>query len=244
MTNCPETELLLTSSDTKFNMAVSRKCVGILGTGDYARAISKRLIFSGYDVIMGSRSPAARQLSAFDECLCGVTLTSIDACVQRCDVIVVAIHVENFQVTLTPRAGLFAGKVVVDVSNRTNRYAAQSNAEFLQSLLPEARVVKAFNTVSAYAMEDQTVAGSLRVFVGCDDSGARERVLTIARDLGFSPCDMGSLKSARSMEAFVLKVFPGWKVPLFFTFGIFNLWTLYCVYIYFIEKTEYRWDQV
>jgi predicted dinucleotide-binding enzyme len=249
MDTCPEADLLLSSLDTKINMAAeNRKCVGILGTGEYARAISKRLILSGYDVIMGSRTPAARQLSAFDECLCGVTLTSIDACVQQCDIIIAAIHAENFQETLAPRAGLFAGKVVVDVSNRTTKTspvaAAQSNAEFLQSLLHDARVVKAFSTLSAYAVDDQSVAGSLRVLVASDDADAREHVLTVARDMGFPPCDMGSLKSARSMEASVLEVFPGWKVPLFFTLAVFCVWTLYNVYFYFIEKVEYKWDQV
>lgn len=221
-----------------------RQRVGILGTGDYARAFAKRLIFSGYDVIMGSRIPDHRRLAGFDDCLCGVQLTSLNDCVMRCDVIVVAIHMENFKVTLEPRADLFKEKIVVDVSNRTNRYSAISNAEFLQTILPNAIVVKAFNSVSAYAMEDQTTVAGNRVFVASDDQSARERVLDLARDLGFAPCDMGALKSARSMEAFVLRVFPGWKVPLFFTFGVFNLWALYCVYIYFIEKTAYRWDQV
>lgn len=222
-----------------------RKCVGIVGTGDYARALSKRLIFSGYDVVLGSRAPAARQLAAFDECLCGVTVTSVSDCVARCDLLVAAVHVENFKVTLAPRAGLFAGKVVVDVSNRTNRYAATSNAEYLQSLLPEAAVVKAFNSVSACALEEQAfAAGTNRVYVGSDDAGAKERVMELARDLGFAPCDLGGLRAARSMEAFVLKVFPGWKVPLFFAFGVFNLWALYCVYIYYIDTSTYHWDQV
>ena len=155
-----------------------------------------------------------------------------------------AIHLENFRTTLAPRADLLSGKVLIDVSNRTNRYSAVSNAEFLQSLVPDALVVKAFNSVSAYSMEDQATVSSSRVFVGSDDQAARERVMDLARDLGFAPCDMGGLRAARSMEAFVLKVFPGWKVPLFLTLGVFNLWALYCVYIYFIDRTAYRWDQV
>ena len=221
-----------------------RKCIGILGTGDYARALAKRLIFSGYDVNMGSRSPASRQLSLFDECLCGVQVMSLDDCIRQCEILVAAIHMENFRTTLAPRAELLAGKIVIDVSNRTNHYSTISNAEFLQSLIPNAVVVKAFNSVSAYCMEDQSTISTNRVFVGSDDHLARERVLDLARDLGFAPCDMGGLRTARSMEAFVLKVFPGWRVPLFLTFGVFNLWALYCVYIYFIDRTAYRWDQV
>lgn len=221
-----------------------QKVLGIIGTGDYARALAKRLIFSGYNVIIGSRWPERRQLSMYDDCLCGVQMTSIEDCISRCDIIVAAIHMENFQKTLAPHADILAGKVVIDVSNRTNRYSAISNAEFLQSLIPCAIVVKAFNTVSAYRMEDQASVGNNRVFVCSDNQLARDRVLSLARDLGFAPSDMGALRAARNMEAFVLKVFPGWKVPLFFTFGLFNLWALYCVYIYYIETSTYRWDQV
>lgn len=224
--------------------SMNKKHIGILGTGDYARALSKRLIFSGYDVVMGSRAPANRQLTVFDECLCGVRIMSLDDCISQCDILVAAIHMENFKTTLAPRADILSGKIVIDVSNRTNRYSSVSNAEFLQSLIPGAVVVKAFNSVSAYALEDQTMVSTNRVFVCSDDAVARERVMDLARDLGFAPSDMGGLRSARSMEAFVLKVFPGWKGPLVFTFGIFNLWALYCVYIYFIEKTAYRWDQI
>ncbi|KAL8595954.1 hypothetical protein ACOMHN_018266 [Nucella lapillus] len=224
--------------------AVDKKRIGILGTGDYARALSKRLIFSGYDVFLGSRSPANRQLTAFDDCLCGVRIMSLDDCITECDVLVAAIHMENFKTTLAPRAEILAGKIVIDVSNRTNRYSSVSNAEVLQSLIPNAVVVKAFNSVSAYALEDQTMVSTNRVFVSSDSPAARERVMNLATDLGFAPSDMGALRSARSMEAFVLKVFPGWKVPLFFTFGVFNLWALYCVYIYFIDRTAYRWDQI
>lgn len=47
-----------------------------------------------------------------------------------------------------------AGKILVDVSNnrRVNQYP-ESNAEYLASLLPESIVVKGFNVISAWAMQ-------------------------------------------------------------------------------------------
>ena len=46
------------------------------------------------------------------------------------------------------------GKILVDVSNnrRVNQYP-ESNAEYLASLLPRAVVVKGFNVISAWAMQ-------------------------------------------------------------------------------------------
>lgn len=47
-----------------------------------------------------------------------------------------------------------AGKILVDVSNnrRVNQYP-ESNAEYLASLLPDSIVVKGFNVISAWALQ-------------------------------------------------------------------------------------------
>lgn len=230
--------------ETKIRMEPSAKRVGILGTGNFARALCKRLVFSGYDVTMGSRHPDDRCLSETDECLCDVDVRSIAETIREHEVVFVAIHVENFKDTLVPVAELLANKIVIDVSNRDNRAAVMSNSEYLQSLVPRACVVKAFNVVSAYVMENDVAGGSRRIFVAGNDVSARERVCVLARDMGFIPLDLGSIRSARKIEAFVLTLFPGWKVPIFLAFGIFNLWALYAIYLYWIADKAYRWDQV
>lgn len=47
-----------------------------------------------------------------------------------------------------------AGKILVDVSNnrRMNQYP-ESNAEYLASLLPDSIVVKGFNVISAWTLQ-------------------------------------------------------------------------------------------
>ncbi|XP_071084487.1 metalloreductase STEAP4-like isoform X1 [Haliotis cracherodii] len=222
----------------------SSKTVGIIGTGNFGRALAKRLIFSGYDVIIGSRRPEYRQLSEYDECLCDVRLTSIKECVRLCKVVFISVHVENFKDTFSPLGELFTDKIVIDVSNRENICGHVSNSEYLMTFLPKAKIVKAFNIISAYIMENDIAGGSRKVFVAGNDVTARDEVCNIARDMGFAPVDFGGLKSARRIEAFVLRLFPGWKVPIFLTFAIFNLWCLYITYIYFIDRTAYRWDQI
>ncbi|XP_041352029.1 metalloreductase STEAP4-like isoform X2 [Gigantopelta aegis] len=221
-----------------------RKPIGIIGTGNYGRALAKRLVFSGYDVIIGSRRPQFRQLSTYDKCLCDVELTDIVDCVKRCDVLFVAIHAENFKVTLESISDEFDGKTVIDVSNRDSCLSRTSNTEYLSSLIKDAKVVKAFNVISSFVMENDIAGGSRRVFVAGDDPTARDDVCNLARDMGFAPIVIGGAASAQKIEAFVLQRFPGWKCPIFITFGIFNLWLLYVVYIYFIDKTAYRWDQI
>ncbi|ESP05319.1 hypothetical protein LOTGIDRAFT_208339 [Lottia gigantea] len=222
----------------------SHRQIGIIGTGNYARALAKRFVLSGFNVMIGSRRPLQRQLSAIDECLCDIELTSVADCIKKTNLLILAIHAENYKDTLSPHIGELSGKIVIDVSNREVPARRQSNAEYLSTLVPDAHIVKAFNVISAYIMETDFAGGSRRVFIAGDNEEARGTVCRIARDMGFNPSDLGVLTSSRKIENFVLNLFPGWKVPLFLTFGIFNLWCLYIVYIYFVAKTAYRWDQI
>lgn len=99
------------------------------------------------------------------------------------------------------------GKTVVDVTNRMGDEPGKvvdgtSNAEQIQSRLPAARVVKAFNTVLASRQADPSVNGlPVDGFVAGNDQGAKDSVLSIVGSLGMHPIDVGSLESARILEA-------------------------------------------
>lgn len=230
---------------TNTQLTDRRSSLGIIGTGNYAIALGKRLTVSGFDVIMGSRCPEKRHLKQSSYHFSATKVTSISECLQKCDVIFVAIHVDDFEGTLKKFVVETKNKILIDVSNRNSRYSLQSNAELMASILPYATVVKAFNSISSFAMEDVSSAGASRkVFVASNDPEARSVVADIAKTMGFSVADLGGLKSAFYMEDFVLKVFSQWKVPVLLTFGIFNLCMLYVVYIYYIEAAEFEWEQI
>ena len=82
-------------------------------------------------------------------------------------------------------------------------------------------MVKAFNVLSAYALESGGIQGSKEVFVASDDTPAKERVLRLVRDTGFTPVDTGALRSAREIEDIPMRRFPSWKMPLLISFCIF-----------------------
>jgi len=96
------------------------------------------------------------------------------------------------------------GKVVVDVSNRptpTPDGAPTSIAEELQTQVPSARVVKAFNTAFASRQANPQVAGiAPDGYVAGDDAAAKQTVLDVVESIGFRPVDAGSLASARTLE--------------------------------------------
>ncbi len=82
---------------------------------------------------------------------------------------------------------------------------ATSGAEELQKKAPGAKVVKAFNTAFAHAMNGGRIGGDqLAGLVAGDDADAKAAVLSLAKDLGFDPIDAGPLASARQLEPLAL----------------------------------------
>jgi predicted dinucleotide-binding enzyme len=97
--------------------------------------------------------------------------------------------------------------VLLDVTNAlTPDYqlalgCTTSGAEELQKKAPEAKVVKAFNTVFAQNISTGKVKGEkLTLFVAGDDKTAKDLVLSAGSAIGFDPVDAGLLKNARWME--------------------------------------------
>ncbi|WP_337918614.1 NADPH-dependent F420 reductase [Pseudaminobacter soli (ex Zhang et al. 2022)] len=77
-----------------------------------------------------------------------------------------------------------------------------SAAEEIQKYAPEARVVKAFNTIFAQVLQNGgKVAGRpATVFVAADDAEARAKVVDLARSAGFETLETGRLATARFLE--------------------------------------------
>jgi predicted dinucleotide-binding enzyme len=80
--------------------------------------------------------------------------------------------------------------------------ADSSAAAELQAALPEARVVKAFNTTFAGTLTAGTVGGvPTTVLVAGDDASAKELLAGIVTAAGLRAVDAGSLRRARELEA-------------------------------------------
>jgi hypothetical protein len=105
-------------------------------------------------------------------------------------------------------AGPLAGKVVVDCTNPILPGlvglavgTSESAAERLAATVPDARLVKAFNTTGSANMASPSYGGQrLTMFLCGDDPAARHTVAELARDLGMDPVDAGALAAARYLE--------------------------------------------
>ena len=85
--------------------------------------------------------------------------------------------------------------------HETKPYSA---GEEIAKAVPEASVVKAFNTVFAQVLAQGADFGQghvVPVYVAGDDAAAKSTVSRLIESTGFDPVDAGPLKNARYLEA-------------------------------------------
>ena len=210
--------------------------VSVIGSGNYGQALAARLLSRGYVVTCGSRNPSARQLPSLNPQLAGVEMSSIENAIKVSDVIFLAVHHEHHS-SLNKYAELYKDKIVVDVSNSQQALEKQSLAQRLQTVLPQAKVVKAFNTISAYTLEHEESGQSPVLPVCGDDLQAKQTVSDMARNLGFLPYDSGNLQKSLEQENKVHELFPGWWLPLFIAVGVWIFWFVYAMIHHFVYLT-------
>ena len=82
------------------------------------------------------------------------------------------------------------------------RSQGESNAEYIQSLVPQADVVKAFNTIGAEVMAAASDFKNPPAFMIAGGSlHTRSKIAILARRVDFRPLDLGNLAKARYLEA-------------------------------------------
>jgi predicted dinucleotide-binding enzyme len=77
-----------------------------------------------------------------------------------------------------------------------------SGGERVQRLLPEAHVVKAFNTVgNPFMFRPSFPGGPPDMFFCGNNDDAKEKVAAILKDFGWGVVDVGGIESSRYLEA-------------------------------------------
>jgi predicted dinucleotide-binding enzyme len=100
------------------------------------------------------------------------------------------------------------GKIVVSIANPLNETydglttePSTSSAEELAALLPNSKIVKAFNTTFAGDFANTILDGKqVDSFVAGDDENAVKTVETLVADAGFNPLVAGKLSASRTLE--------------------------------------------
>ena len=127
------------------------------------------------------------------------------------DMVVLAVPYGAVDSILSAHKEELAGKVVVDITNPVNFDtfdglvvpADSSAAAEIQKKVPEALVVKAFNTTFAGVLAAGKVGEKepTVVLAASDSADAKKKLAQALEGSGLSVMDAGSLKRAREMEA-------------------------------------------
>ena len=195
---------------------IAGKTVAVLGgTGPQGRGLARRWAAAGLRVVIGSRNAerAAATASDLAEATGGdVSGTDNVGAAAAGDVVVVAVPWDGHGELLRSLAEPLAGKVVVDCVNplgfdKRGAFALPveegSASEQAAALLPDSRVVCAFNSVSAVVLEDAEVDSvDTDVLVLGEDRDATDLVQALADTIpGVRGIFGGRLRNAHQVEA-------------------------------------------
>ncbi len=186
--------------------SVGMRVAVIGGTGRLGGALARRLHGVGVDVLLGSRDVTKAQTAARSSGLSPEAGRHNREAAGAAGVIVVTVPYAAHREILLDIAAAAAGKIVVETtvppagSGPAGRPPAGSAAEDARTLLPGARIVAGFHTVSAPMLADLTRPPHGDVLLCGDDAGAKDTAAALVRAIGMRAVDAGPLAHARVLE--------------------------------------------
>ena len=175
--------------------------IGIIGAGNMGQALATASVRAGQAITITSTT--AGEAEAVAAKVGATAVASNRAAVADADTVILAVPFDAVRGIVDELGTELDGKVLIDVTNRftPEQLGGPSNAELIQQMAPNARVVKAFNTIFASHQADPAIDGvQLDGFVAGDDGAAKQQALALVASLGFRPIDAGPLAMARALE--------------------------------------------
>ncbi len=169
----------------------------IIGFGNIGQALAKAFARNGIEVsVATTREPESLKADAASIGPEIVPKTLSEAI--KADVAFLAIRFESIE-DVAKALPSWNGKTVVDVTNAhgvpPEELKGQPSSRFVESAFTGARLVKGFNHLAAAVLaQDPAVNGGRRVvFLSSDSDAACTEIGSLAKNLGFSPINLGGL---------------------------------------------------
>jgi predicted dinucleotide-binding enzyme len=203
--------------------------IGVLGSGDVGQVLAGGFLNHGHDTMIGTRDSA--KLKEWSTQNPRAHVGSLVQAAAFAEVVVLAVKGTAAGSALrSAGATNLLGKPIIDATNPiadsppvngvlkffTN--LDESLMERLQQEFPEARFVKAFNSVGSVRMVNpQFAAGKPTMFICGNNADAKAIVTGILDQFGWQIADMGKAEAARAIEPLCML----WCIPGFLR----NEWT-------------------
>jgi predicted dinucleotide-binding enzyme len=204
---------------------------GIIGSGIVGRILATAFLKEGHKVMLGTRNISKDEVLKWQKENADALLGSFQETAQFGDIIILAVSglVVEDAITLAGKEHFFE-KVVIDTTNPIAAVPPDNGVlkffttledslmERIQKILPQAKVVKAFNSVgNAFMYQPAFPGGTPTMFICGNDDEAKKTVTDILTSFGWETEDMGKMEAARAIEPLCML----WCIPGF----IRNQWT-------------------
>ena len=167
--------------------------IAVIGAGKIGGTLRDLFSKAGHDVVaINSKGPmTANEAAAWG------------------DLVVLATHFRAYEAL--PSNDAVRGKIVVDAMNPYNDdftvmdLGDGTSCEETRSRLPDARLVKAFNTIYYVRLRtngqpSMPLGDREAIFVAGDDEAAKRSVMKLIEQIGFAPVDTGSLRDGGRLQ--------------------------------------------
>ena len=199
--------------------------IGILGSAEVGQALGEGFLKEGHAVMLGTRDVNKEEVMKWKAAHPGAKTGTFAAAAKFGELLVLACNGAVIESVIgLADADNFSGKIVIDT---TNPIAAggpvdgvlkffttleDSLLERTQRRLPDARMVKAFNSVGSTSMYKPNFAGGTpSMFICGNDADARKTVTDLLTAFGWETEDLGVAAAARAIEPLCLL----WCIPGF-----------------------------
>ena len=192
---------------------------GVLGTGTVGQTIATKLHELGHEVRMGSRQAGGEKATAWAGGAGERAGEGDFAAAAEFGEVIVNATAGSASLAALEQAGIsnLAGKVLIDIANPLDTSQGMpptlafvndtSLAEEIQAALPETRVVKTLNTVTASVMVDPgQLSEPTDIFLSGNDEAAKSEVTLLLEEFGWTADrirDLGDISTARGPEMYL-----------------------------------------
>ena len=183
--------------------------IGMIGSGRLGGTVGALWVKAGHPVLFSSRDP--EQTAALAAKLGPLARAgSVAEAIDFGDVVFLAIPYAAMPEIGRDYGARLAGKIVLDAGNavesRDGAIAAEAEQNGIgltsQKYLPDARLVRAFNTLGFTILEREANRAEprLAIPIAGDDAAAVQIAAALVRDAGFEPVVVGKLADARRFQ--------------------------------------------
>ncbi len=187
--------------------------IAFIGYGQVGAPLADHLQHLGHAVALAVADPSSTSVQKALARNAGLKVLAPKDAVSAAEVVFLAIPFQSIQSALAPVSEEIRGKILVDCTNPVGPNLThglnntQSGSEMVQALVPETRVVKAFNIYGFENFENSIYPDynvkPVMMYCG-QDAAAKETVGTLIRQLGWQPLDVGGLEQAIHLEHMTL----------------------------------------